>query len=105
MNTKNTPTGAAYRSLDEIRDQKDRLLDEIRRDDQQIKTLWGSLFTKPEPNFALTPSNASARWCRMVPPFSMASCSGGSSIGSSGRNGSFSAATTRVFFIRKARNH
>lgn len=56
MNTTNTPTGAAYRSLDEIRDQKDRLLDEIRRDDQQIKTLWGSLFAKPEPNFALTPS-------------------------------------------------
>ena len=47
---------ASYRSLDEIRDRKDLLLDDIRRDDQQIKALWGQLFAKPEPLSALTPS-------------------------------------------------
>ena len=55
MNTASKCT-APYRSLDEIRDRKDLLLDDIRKDDQQIKALWGQLFAKPEPISALTPS-------------------------------------------------
>lgn len=55
MNTASKRT-APYRSLDEIRDRKDLLLDDIRKDDQQIKALWGQLFAKPEPISALTPS-------------------------------------------------
>ena len=47
---------ASYRSLDEIRDRKDVLLADIRKDDQQIKALWGQLFAKREPISALTPS-------------------------------------------------
>lgn len=55
-NSASTTSGNVYRSLDEIRDRKDALLDEIRKDDQQMKRLWGQLFTKPEPLSALTPS-------------------------------------------------
>lgn len=53
--TNNRPT-ATFRSLDEIRDRKDVLLADIRKDDQQIKALWGQLFAKREPISALTPS-------------------------------------------------
>ncbi|MBR1469787.1 MAG: hypothetical protein IJ605_06745 [Prevotella sp.] len=55
-NTTGTSAGNVYRSLDEIRDRKDQLLDQIRKDDRQIKTLWGQLFAKPEPLSALSPS-------------------------------------------------
>ena len=56
MDTAKTTSGTSYRSLEEIRDRKDLLLQEIRRDDQQIKTLWGELFPKQQPMAALTPS-------------------------------------------------
>lgn len=56
MDTAKTTSGTSYRSLEEIRDRKDHLLSEIRRDDQQIKALWGNLFPKQQPMAALTPS-------------------------------------------------
>lgn len=56
METTNKRPTSTFRSLDEIRDRKDLLLTDIRKDDQQIKALWGQLFSRPEPISALTPS-------------------------------------------------
>ena len=49
-------TSAAYKSLEEIRTRKDLLKKQIRKDDQEIRTLWGNLFHKPEPLGVMTPS-------------------------------------------------
>lgn len=48
-------SSTTYQFLDEICDRKDLLLDEIRRDNQQMKALWNQLFAKFEPLSALTP--------------------------------------------------
>jgi hypothetical protein len=48
-------TSAAYKSLEEIRTRKDSLKKQIRKDDQEIRTLWGNLFHKPEPLGVMTP--------------------------------------------------
>ena len=50
------PAANSYMSLEQIRDSKEALRDEIRRDEDQIRQLWGQLFTKPEPLSALTPT-------------------------------------------------
>ena len=49
-------TSAPYKSLEEIRDRKYALKAQIRKDDQQIKELWGDLFHKPDMLVASTPS-------------------------------------------------
>jgi len=49
-------TNNGYRSLQEIRDRKDALLNEIRKDDQQMRTHWNSLFHKPSNQLVSTPS-------------------------------------------------
>lgn len=49
-------TSAPYKSLEEIRDRKYALKAQIRKDDQQIKELWGDLFHKPDMLAASTPS-------------------------------------------------
>ena len=46
----------SYQSLDEIHERKDFLLDEIRKDNQQMKALWGQLFEKPNNYSTLLPS-------------------------------------------------
>ena len=35
-----------YRSLDEIRQRKDEVLDELRQDNDQFSTLWNQVFVK-----------------------------------------------------------
>ena len=37
-----------YRSLEEIRQRKDEVLDELRKDDEQFSTLWNQIFVKRE---------------------------------------------------------
>ena len=37
-----------YRSLDEIQQRKDQVLDELRQDNAQISTLWNQIFVKRE---------------------------------------------------------
>lgn len=37
-----------YRSLEAIQARKEYLLKDIRNDDEKIRTLWGSLFHKPD---------------------------------------------------------
>lgn len=37
-----------YRTLEEIRQRKDELLDQIQTDNKQFGTLWGELFVKRE---------------------------------------------------------
>lgn len=44
---KSQPT-AAYRTLEEIRQRKDQLLDEMQQDNKQFTTLWNQLFVKSE---------------------------------------------------------
>ena len=39
---------AAYRTLEEIRQRKDQLLDEMQQDNKQFTTLWNQLFVKSE---------------------------------------------------------
>ena len=39
---------AHYRTLEEIRQRKDELLDQIQNDSKQFSTLWGELFVKRE---------------------------------------------------------
>lgn len=43
---KSQPT--AYRTLEEIRQRKDQLLDEMQQDNKQFTTLWNQLFIKSE---------------------------------------------------------
>ena len=49
-------TPSAYKSLEEIRARKDSLKKEIRKDDQQIRTHWNSLFHRPEALGVMTPT-------------------------------------------------
>ena len=37
-----------YRSLEEIRQRKDELLDQLQNDNKQFSTLWGEMFVKRE---------------------------------------------------------
>ena len=37
-----------YRTLDEIRERKDKLLDEIQQDNAKVSTLWGQIFLNRE---------------------------------------------------------
>lgn len=46
----------SYSSLSEIDERKEQLLIELRKDNEQIGKLWGSLFRKPDPLMAKTPS-------------------------------------------------
>ena len=46
----------SFRSLEEIRLRKDMILRDIRKDDGQIRKLWGNLFSKPTTLTASTPS-------------------------------------------------
>ncbi|MCI6619523.1 MAG: hypothetical protein MSD82_11780 [Prevotella sp.] len=46
----------SYRSLEEIRLRKEMILRDIRKDDGQIRKLWGNLFSKPTMLSASTPS-------------------------------------------------
>lgn len=39
-----------YRSLEEIRQRKDQLLDELQKDNKQFSTLWDQVFLKRENN-------------------------------------------------------
>lgn len=43
---KSQPT--AYRTLEEIRQRKDQLLDEMQQNNKQFTTLWNQLFVKSE---------------------------------------------------------
>ena len=45
-----------FNSLDEIREQREKLRDEIRKDDKEIQQLWGSLFQKPQMLTSASPS-------------------------------------------------
>jgi len=57
--TPTTPTAAgtnSIASLEEIRNRKDALRQEISKNDANIRQLWSQLFVKPEPFSALTPS-------------------------------------------------
>ena len=36
----------SYRTLDEIRERKDQLLDELQKDNEQFSTLWSQVFVK-----------------------------------------------------------
>ena len=45
---KSQPT--AYRTLEEIRQRKDELLNELEKDNTQFTTLWHSVFVKKEGN-------------------------------------------------------
>jgi len=56
METNGYQTPTTYRSLEEIRTRKDALLEEIRKDDKQMKGLWNNLFHKPTALTAATPS-------------------------------------------------
>ena len=49
-------TTQIYRSLEDIRDRKDSLRDNIRGDEQQMRTLWNQLFAPRQPLSALSPS-------------------------------------------------
>jgi len=40
------PTPNAYRTLDEIRQRKDQLSEELQQDSTRFSTLWGQLFVK-----------------------------------------------------------
>ena len=39
-----------YRTLDEIRERKDELLDELRQDSTKMSTMWNQVFLKREDN-------------------------------------------------------
>lgn len=39
-----------YRTLDEIRERKDELLDELQQDSTKISTMWNQVFLKREEN-------------------------------------------------------
>ena len=39
-----------YRTLDEIRERKDELLDELKQDTTKMSTLWNQVFLKRENN-------------------------------------------------------
>ena len=39
-----------YRTLDEIRERKDELLDELRQDNTKMSTMWNQVFLKRENN-------------------------------------------------------
>ena len=52
----NNTTSPTYRSLEEIRQRKLALLNDIQADDRRIQSLWTSLFHKPEALYAPTPS-------------------------------------------------
>ncbi len=43
-----TDTSITYRSLEAIRARKEYILKDIQKDDQHIRTLWASLFHKPD---------------------------------------------------------
>lgn len=43
-----TNTTHSYRSLEAIQARKEYILKDIQKDDQQIRTLWGNLFHKPD---------------------------------------------------------
>lgn len=51
----NTIEPIIYRSLDDIREQKDAILAQINDDDNKIKALWDRLFA-PSNNIPTTPS-------------------------------------------------
>ena len=51
-----------YNSLNDIRLRKEALRKSIEADDKKIKTLWNSLFTKPD---ALRKTQAEARDCKV----------------------------------------
>ena len=40
------PSPTAYRTLDEIRQRKDQLSEELQQDSTRFSTLWGQLFVK-----------------------------------------------------------
>lgn len=40
-----------YRTLDEIRERKDELLDELQQDSTKMSTMWNQVFLKREENF------------------------------------------------------
>lgn len=56
INYQQTEMPESYKSLDEIRMRKDMILRDIRKDDSQVRKLWGSLFHKPAMLTASTPS-------------------------------------------------
>jgi len=45
-----------FSTLDEIREYRDTLLEEIRKDDEKIQSMWSGLFHKPQILTASTPS-------------------------------------------------
>lgn len=52
----NADDSSTYRSLSDIHIRKETLLEDIRKDDEQIRSMWEELFHRPEPATALTPS-------------------------------------------------
>jgi hypothetical protein len=57
MNTiEQSPTGQGYKSLAELRMRKKILLNDIQKDDEQIKELWDNLFHKRSSSIASTPT-------------------------------------------------
>ena len=56
-----------YRTLDEIRERKDELLDELRQDNTKMSTMWNQVFLKRENNtktdyIASIVTNGIVRW-------------------------------------------
>ena len=47
---------SSYKSLEAIQTRKDALLKDIRKDDQQLRLLWGNLFHKPTMLVSASPS-------------------------------------------------
>ena len=47
---------SSYKSLEAIQTRKDALLKDIRKDDQQLRLLWGNLFHKPTMVVSASPS-------------------------------------------------
>ena len=45
-----------YTTLDDIRQRKDELLGDIRKDDREMRTLWNTLFRKPDMLVSSSPS-------------------------------------------------
>ena len=61
-----------YRTLDEIRERKDELLDELRQDNTKMSTMWDQVFLKRENN---TKTDYIASIVAMVSWPSIPSCS------------------------------
>ena len=69
-----------YNSLNDIRLRKEALRKSIEADDKKIKTLWNSLFTKPD---AFKKDASRGKRCLLVWELSMELCWRGSSTGNS----------------------